>query len=626
MNTRIFVIILSVTAMSCFGQVGINYTINTQSGQKAISPYIYGTNFSIGGSGENFTCYRFGGNRTTGYNWENNASNAGHDYYHSSDNWLVTNIGVPADKQDSAGSVLTTFVNKANATNARSFITLPMAGYVARDVNGPVTEAETAPSGRWCKVQAVKGAPFSLAPDTSDQVVYVDEEVNFLKQKFGPASQNGVFGYILDNEPSIWPETHPRIHPAKSLCREYADRGIVWSEAVKAVDSSAMVIGPACYGFNAYLTFQDAPDWDTVKMGKNYQWFLDYFLDRMKQASDSAGRRLLDVLDLHYYSSAEGDNLVITPDGTTDTPNDDLARVQAPRTLYDQGYYEKSWIAQYFKSYLPIIPRVQQSIDTYYPGTKLGFTEFDFGGGGVISGGIAMADVLGTFGKYGVYLGTLWSVEADNTYKTSAYQLFRNYDGNNGAFGDISVDATSDDKVTSTVYASVNTTGDSVLHIIVTNKGQTSVSGSFMIDAATQYRSADVYSFSDGLPEISERQNAGITGNTFTYTLDPLSAYHFVVSTKEYVPFSTAGNTQEKDLRIYPDPAGEYFTISGLQDQKDLRLSIYSVSGLLKTSVFIRNFHQSYTCNLNREIFSPGVYLVKLESDKMAYTGKLLIN
>src|SRR5262249_15149597 len=54
-----------------------------------ISPLIYGSNFpdwkTMAGR---ITFTRWGGNRTTAYNWENNASNAGADWHHQNDDLM----------------------------------------------------------------------------------------------------------------------------------------------------------------------------------------------------------------------------------------------------------------------------------------------------------------------------------------------------------------------------------------------------------------------------------------------------------------------------------------------------------------------------------------------------------
>lgn len=95
MNKNVYVLLFFLFIY--FPVNSANITINTLSGRQAISPYIYGTNQLMEG-GENTTLYRLGGNRLTGYNWENNYSNAGSDWYHTSDTWLCTsNYGFGTD-------------------------------------------------------------------------------------------------------------------------------------------------------------------------------------------------------------------------------------------------------------------------------------------------------------------------------------------------------------------------------------------------------------------------------------------------------------------------------------------------------------------------------------------------
>ena len=68
------------------GPAAVRFTINSGENIRSISPYIYGSNSS---EITNRTFDRSGGNRMTGYNWENNASNAGADWYHHSDYGLA---------------------------------------------------------------------------------------------------------------------------------------------------------------------------------------------------------------------------------------------------------------------------------------------------------------------------------------------------------------------------------------------------------------------------------------------------------------------------------------------------------------------------------------------------------
>lgn len=512
------------------GAINITYTISTENERALISPYIYGANFDHV-TCSNLTVRRMGGNRTTGYNWENNFSNAGSDWYHSSDRYMSSYL--PWNQQLIPGKVYADFRQADINTGRASVLTLQMAGYVAADDGGTVTEAQTAPSSRWKEVVYKKNAPFCVPagnPNTTDSYVYMDEFVNYLVTTFGNAnSPTGVKFYSLDNEPALWAYTHPRIHPNKVGCAELISRSTALAAAVKDVDPYAQITGPVLYGFAAYLNLQDASDWNSVK--GSYSWFIDYYLVQMKNAGTSAGRRLLDVLDLHWYPEARDNNDVrITDFAATETNY--TTRMQAPRTLWDSGYVENSWIGQWFRSYLPLLPKIFQSIQTYYPGTKLAFTEYNYGGENHISGGIAQADVLGIFGKYGVYLASYWG--GNGVYTNAAFNLYRNYDGSGSTFGDVKVAASMSDKVNSSIYASMFSGINNRLHLIVLNKHLTeSISGSFTINSPCLYTSGRVWAFDGSSASITERAPvSSIVNNTFSYSIPPLTACHFVIQSE----------------------------------------------------------------------------------------------
>nr|P29719.1 RecName: Full=Endoglucanase A; AltName: Full=Cellulase A; AltName: Full=EG-A; AltName: Full=Endo-1,4-beta-glucanase; Flags: Precursor [Paenibacillus lautus]AAA22303.1 endo-beta-1,4-glucanase [Paenibacillus lautus] len=524
----------------------VTFTINTQSERAAISPNIYGTNQDLSGT-ENWSSRRLGGNRLTGYNWENNASSAGRDWLHYSDDFLCGNGGVPDTDCDKPGAVVTAFHDKSLENGAYSIVTLQMAGYVSRDKNGPVDESETAPSPRWDKVEFAKNAPFSLQPHLNDGQVYMDEEVNFLVNRYGNASTStGIKAYSLDNEPALWSETHPRIHPEQLQAAELVAKSIDLSKAVKNVDPHAEIFGPALYGFGAYLSLQDAPGWPSLQ--GNYSWFIDYYLDQMKNAHTQNGKRLLDVLDVHWYPEAQGggQRIVFGGAGNIDTQK---ARVQAPRSLWDPAYQEDSWIGTWFSSYLPLIPKLQSSIQTYYPGTKLAITESSYGGDNHISGGIATADALGIFGKYGVYAANYWQTEDNTDYTSAAYKLYRNYDGNKSGFGSIKVDAATSDTENSSVYASVTDEENSELHLIVLNKNfDDPINATFQLSGDKTYTSGRVWGFDQTGSDITEQAAiTNINNNQFTYTLPPLSAYHIVLKADSTEPVNSDLVVQYKD-------------------------------------------------------------------------------
>jgi mannan endo-1,4-beta-mannosidase len=490
-----------------------------------ISPYVYGSNQDYAGNA--WTVRRWGGNRTTGYNWETNFSNAGADYLHQSDLYLIGNAGLPASDASIPGRAMTYFHTQSQQMGAKSIITLQMAGYAAADGTGPVSAAETAPSRRWVKVEPRKNAPFSASPNVTDGVVYMDELVNLLVQRFGSAnSPTGVRWYSLDNEPELWPYTHPRIHPDTLRAAELVNRSVALASAVKDVDPGAEILGPAHYGINAYVSLQDAPDWNAVKGGS--AWFVDYYLDQMREGSERAGRRLLDVLDVHWYPEARGDHRVT--DGNAITAKDQAARVEAPRTLWDSTYREESWVQQSLSSFLPILPRLQQSIDRHYPGTRLAVSEYNYGGGADISGGLAQADVLGVFGSHAVYIATLWGIGASDAYLSAAFNLYRNYDGKQGAFGNTSVGATTSDVASTSVYAAINDQDTAVMHVILLNKSAAALEARVRVTSATAYRTGDVWGFDAISSRVRQQAPVGrITGNAFTYVLPARTALHVVL-------------------------------------------------------------------------------------------------
>ncbi|NMA66170.1 MAG: PKD domain-containing protein, partial [Clostridiaceae bacterium] len=523
----------------------VDVNINTGSGRRAISPYIYGSNQDVEAT---LTAKRFGGNRTTAYNWETNFSNAGNDWVHSSDTWLCEDAGVPKGRWSEPGAVVTTFHDKALENNVDySIITLQAAGYVSADADGAVSEEEKAPSPRWKEVVFEKGAPFSLTPDTDDDYVYMDEFVNFLVNKYGNASEpTGVKGYSVDNEPALWTSTHSRMHPEKVTCEEIINKTVDLSKAVKNVDPYAEIFGPALYGFAAFESLQSAPDWDEKE--EDYRWFIDYYLDSMKKAADRENRRLLDVLDVHWYPEAQGGGARICFGEDQRNIECNKARLQAARTLWDPTYYENSWIGDHKRDSLPILPSLFDSIESYYPGTKLAITEYDYGAGKHITGGIAQADVLGIFGEYGVYLATYWG-EPSNNFTASGINLYTNYDGQGGTFGDTSVECEVSDNELGSAYASIIGEDDGKLHIIVLNKNyDESTTFNFKIDSETNYKTGEVWAFDRGSSNITKRMPvAGISENAFTYTLPALTACHIILDTEQSFIYGDIDNNGAVD-------------------------------------------------------------------------------
>jgi hypothetical protein len=525
--------------------LSIQISVDPSSGRLPISPYVYGTNQDLAGV-TTPGVRRFGGDRLTGYNWETNASNAGADYIDNSDNYLVDEL--PVSQQSIPAIALTSFHDQSLSLGVPyTVLTLQMAGFVAADEDGPVTAAQSAPSSRWDAVQNnTPGGLFPASPNLTDGIVHMDEVLNVLVSRYGPGSgSTGVKGYNLDNEPSLWPSTHPYLHPSQTTCAEEVSKSVALSTTIKRMDPTAEVLGPVLYGSEAYFTFQNAPDWPALQASTGFRWFIDYYLDQMSEASANAETRLLDVFDLHRYSdeniSGTGPDQSITAQTDFADTATDMDRVQAPRVLWDKTYVENSWVQAYDSQFLPWIPNIQASINARFPGTKLSFTEYSYGGESDISGGLAQADVLGIYGKFGVYLGCVWILHdtPPPVYTSAAFNLYLNYDGKGGQFGATSVSETDSDTVNTSTYASVDSAG--ALHVVVLNKSYTQAADlSFQIAGPVPYASASVYAFDSSSPSITARAPATLTNNQMTYSLAPMTAAQFVFQSPAALPQFTS--------------------------------------------------------------------------------------
>ena len=527
----------------------IVFKINTDSSRKPISPFIYGTNQDYDHAGSK----RLGGNRLTGYNWENNASNAGTDWINESDDFEISDQGVsPADASTPA-SVISYFHNKSLNMKAYSLVTLPMAGFVARDMNGTVSASQIAPSIRWASVKLHKQSALSLTPDLTDSFVYLDEELNYLTNKFGKSNTaTGIRGYSLDNEPDIWNSTHPLLFGGTGVTVNYLmNQSIQTANLIKDMDPTAEVFGWASYGFNGYLNLQNASDWPAVQ--GNYGTFLEYYLENMKAEEQKNGRRLLDVLDLHWYPETDLTLNVSPFDDKTDYTSNQL-RMNMVRSLWDSSYTENTWINRdYHDLIFPLLPKLNQYIGQHYPNTKLAISEYSYMGMNHVSGGIAQADALGTFGNLGLYLATYWGYV--QKYIKCGFDLYRNYDGKGSTFVDINVNAVSNNNLITSVYASAESADSGKLHIVALNKDQDSARLiTISVSGQTKYNSAFVYMFDNTTSQVRRLNNIRrIDSNSFQITMPAMSAFHFILTTEDLSVYPYIDSLKQNITAAYAD-------------------------------------------------------------------------
>ncbi|MES1172367.1 MAG: glycoside hydrolase family 44 protein [Bacteroidota bacterium] len=508
---------------------GLDFQVDPDKTVGPISPYVYGIN-SQNLDKLNTTLRRMGGNRQTVYNWELNASNAGSDYNHVNDDWPCTTLGY--DICHEPGAQMTSFVAENKKAGVESMLTIPMADWASADKKGPVDENEAPPSRRFVRSVTRKNAPYALIPDLNDGTVYQDEFVAFLVKKLGRADQGGVRFYSLDNEPALWSSTHPRIHPKHVTYAEITARTEATAAAITEIDPSATVLGAVAFGWSEYMSLQSAADAkeENAKLGPGGN-YLDYFLQSMKRLEAKHKRRLVHVLDVHWYPEPKGTKRITEKDSS---PKTVAVRLEATRSLWDPTYVEKSWIADALHGKpIRLIPWLRETIARNYPGTKLSLTEYNYGAGEHISGGLAQADVLGIFGREGVYLANYWGNGAGvgdmPGYVAGAFKLYRNYDGNGGTFGDTSVTANIADLAKGSIYAATDTKRRGLLTILVINKSQqANYHARIKIAGATKYGQARAFALGGGAPDVKPLGTVAVNNNEITHSLPALSATLFV--------------------------------------------------------------------------------------------------
>ena len=206
------------------------------------------------------------------------------------------------------------------------------------------------------------------------------------------------------------------------------------------------------------------------------------------------GIRLLDYFDLHYYPQSA--NVALTEAVDLETQ---ALRLRSTRSLWDPRYRDESWIDEPIR----LIPLMRGWVSTHYPDTKTALTEYNWGAVDHINGALAQADVLGIFGRERLDFATMWDPPTLDEPTAFAFKMYRNYDGQNSTFGDLSVPALTSDTDLLAVYGAVHEESG-VATIMVVNKGMQELS-SYVDLPLVGSGSARVYRYSEqNLGQIEE--------------------------------------------------------------------------------------------------------------------------
>ncbi|MDO8185067.1 glycoside hydrolase family 44 protein [Conexibacter sp. JD483] len=463
--------LLLAPAAAVHAASGPALTVDAGADRHPIAPEIYGMSFADPALAEeiDLPLSRWGGNTTDRYNWRIDTWNTGEDWFfenisgcwNDAGSWCSTPPANPAQGYRR-------IIDGDRAVGARTLLTLPMVGNVAgRPGTGQplpcsfptsVTPAQDevdryAPCGNGL-VGGRAIAPGADVGTPSGPQLSVDW-IGDIRSRYGA---DAVSFYGLGNEPMLWPETHRDVHPAPTSYDELRDKSVALATAAKQADPAGATLGPSEWGWPNYFcsALDGAPEQacdETTgatlpdRAAHGGEPLAAWYLDRMRAASESAGKRLLDYFDLHYYAQGGG---------STDVT----------RSLWDPSYTDPSWIGRQ----IALLPRMRAWVGDHYPGTKLALSEYDLSlGGDAVTDTLIQADVLGIFAREQVGLAARWDPPTADETQANAFRLYRDYDGAGGRFGDLWARSLSGDQGRVAVYAATRA-ADGALTIALVNK------------------------------------------------------------------------------------------------------------------------------------------------------------
>jgi hypothetical protein len=185
---------------------------------------------------------------------------------------------------------------------------------------------------------------------------------------------------------------------------------------------------------------------------------------------------------------------------------------------------DESWI----NSQVRLIPRMKSWVAQYYPNTKIGITEYNWGAENHINGATTQADIYGIFGREGLDIGTRWTTPATGSPVFNAMKMYRNYDGNKSGFGETSVRTAAPDPDTVSAFAAERTAGGA-LTIMVINKSGSSQDASIALQNFSALPNVQVWQLTSA-NQITQQSNAQVVSGSISTTLPAQSITLLIVS------------------------------------------------------------------------------------------------
>jgi hypothetical protein len=478
-----------------------------------INPLIYGGSGDSWDSGQ--SARRIGGNPLTRANWELGAWNVGKD-------WYFENTG-----QD---KTMFQIVSESAKLKRQTALVVPTIGWVAKDTSsfgfprGDFPEQAAfdpykADAGNGVRPDGKPIKPGSpLKTSIEAPPALIEKWVRKIADEDKERGSRAVQIYILDNEPSLWNETHRDVRPEPLGYDELLDRTIKYASAIRAADPDALIAGPAEWGWLNYHTSavdreEGANNKDRLAHGDKP--LVAWYLKALAEHERTTGQRLLDVLDLHFYPAAEG----VYEKAKTDTAGSAL-RLRSSRGLWDPTYVDESWIGEAIR----LIPRMKAWVRENYPGRKLMLGEWSFGADDHISGGLAVAEALGRFGQQGLDAAFFWGPLKKDSPVFWAFRAFRDFDGKGARFQDVSLPVQEAPMVS--LFASRDERKSRLVLVVINREPAASIEAKIALDGCGPVTSSRMFSYDGGSkalsPGTADASDSGVTAKLTPFSVTVL--------------------------------------------------------------------------------------------------------
>jgi hypothetical protein len=171
---------------------------------------------------------------------------------------------------------------------------------------------------------------------------------------------------------------------------------------------------------------------------------------------------------------------------------------------------------------------MKELIEQHYPGTKLGITEWNWGADKTMNGALAIANVLGVFGREDVYLASYWMYPEVGSPGFYAFKMYTNYDDNGSRFGDTSVQTTSSQPDQVASFASINSTSGDLTLMLINNNPDKQLTTALDLRGMELSQNGSIYRYSQIKPDDIVNESFVMDPNS-TLTLPPYSITLLVV-------------------------------------------------------------------------------------------------